>query len=143
MSLNKVMLIGRVGKNPETKQTENSGVCKFSLATSEKWTDKNSGQKQEKTDWHNIVVWGKLADICQQYLSKGSHCYIEGKISNRSWDDKDGNKKYITEIVASNVIFLSISNNEKDENEKQNTPTSKNTGEIMTSKDYAHDDIPF
>ena len=80
-------------------------MAKFSVATTEKWTDQN-GQKQEKTEWHNIVVWGKQAETCGQYLAKGRQVFVEGRITNRSYDDKDGNKKYITEIIARDVRFL-------------------------------------
>ena len=100
-SINKVIIVGRLGKEPELKDVGQSQVCKFSVATSEKWTDKN-GQKQERTEWHNIVVWGKLADICGTYLKKGSEVYIEGKLQTESYE-KDGQKKYITNIVAATV----------------------------------------
>ena len=105
-SLNKVMLIGNLGKDPEVK-TIPSGtkVANFSLATTEKYTDK-SGQKVEKTEWHKIVLWKGLAEITERYLKKGSTVYIEGKLTTRSWDDKDGQKKYITEIVADQLQML-------------------------------------
>ena len=106
MSLNKAMLIGRLGKDPELTYT-NTGTakCKFSMATSEKYKDQQ-GQQQERTQWHNIVVWGKLAEICGKYLAKGRQAYVEGRIENRSWDDRAGNKRYITEVVAKEVTFL-------------------------------------
>lgn len=107
MSVNKVILLGRLGQNPELKYTPSgSSVCNFSLATSESWKDKNNGQKQEKTEWHRIVVWGKLAELCHQYLSKGRQVFVEGRLQTRSWDDKTGNKKYTTEILASTVQFI-------------------------------------
>ena len=106
MGVNKVILIGNLGKDPEMKTTPGgSTVTVFSLATSEKYTDKNQ-QKQEKTEWHNIVMWGKLAETANQYLKKGSTCYLEGKITTRSWDDKDGKKVYRTEIVTNTMQFL-------------------------------------
>lgn len=106
MSVNKIILLGRLGTEPELKYLPNgSAVCNFTLATSEKYTDKN-GEKKENTEWHKIVVWGKIAELCNQYLKKGSQAFIEGKIQTRSYDDKDGNKKYITEINASSVQFL-------------------------------------
>lgn len=105
-SVNKVILVGNLGRDPELKHTpSDQTVCSFSIATTEKWNDKN-GDKQEKTEWHNIVAWGKLAELANTYLKKGKACYIEGKISTRSWDDKDGNKKYKTEIVANSIQFL-------------------------------------
>ncbi|MDH4468182.1 MAG: single-stranded DNA-binding protein [Bacteriovoracaceae bacterium] len=106
MSVNKVILVGRLGQDPELKNTPGgAAVCQFSLATSENWMDKQ-GQKQEKTEWHRIVVWGKLAETCNQYLAKGRQAYVEGKLQTRSWDDKEGQKKYTTEIVANTVQFL-------------------------------------
>lgn len=109
MSVNKVLLIGRLGSNPEIRHTSGgTAVANFNMATSENWNDKN-GQKQERTEWHRIVVWGKLAELCEKYLSKGRQCYIEGRLQTRSWDDKDGNKRYTTEVVASSVQFLGSS----------------------------------
>jgi len=104
--VNKVILIGRLGQDPEVRYTTNGGaVANFNLATNESWTDK-SGQKQERTEWHRIVVWGKMAEICGQYLSKGREAFIEGKLQTREWNDKEGNKRYTTEVVAQNVQFL-------------------------------------
>lgn len=104
--VNKVILIGRLGANPEVRYTTNGGaVANFTLATNESWTDKN-GQKQEKTEWHRIVIWGKLAELCGQYLAKGRQAYIEGKLQTREWNDKEGNKRYTTEVVAQSVQFL-------------------------------------
>jgi single-strand DNA-binding protein len=106
MSLNKVMLIGNLGKDPEVRYTQTgSAVANFSIATTEQWNDRD-GKKQERTEWHNIVVWGKSAEHCGQYLSKGRQVFIEGSIRTRSYDDKSGNKRYITEIVAQRVQFL-------------------------------------
>ncbi len=106
MSVNKVILIGNLGKDPEVRFTAGGkAVARFSVATSEQWSD-NEGQRQERTEWHNIVVWGKQAESCGQYLQKGRQVYIEGRIQNRSYDDKDGNKKYITEVNAQRVQFL-------------------------------------
>ena len=109
MSVNKVILLGRLGQDPELKYTPNgSAVCSFSLATSENWVDK-AGQKQERTEWHRIVVWGKLGELCNQYLAKGRQCFLEGRIQTRSWDDKEGQKRYMTEINATSVQFLGAS----------------------------------
>ncbi len=105
-SLNRVQLIGNLGKNPEVRYTANgSAVANFSLATNESWVGKD-GQKNEKTEWHNIVAWGKLGEICGEYLTKGRQVYIEGKLTTRSWEDRDGNKRYTTEIKAENMIML-------------------------------------
>ena len=106
MSVNKAILIGRLGKDPELRYTPGGqAVASFSLATGRTWKDKD-GQKQEQTTWHNIVVWGKQAEIVKEYLAKGREVYIEGRIDNRSYDDKDGNKRYISEVVAENVRFI-------------------------------------
>ena len=106
-SVNKVILVGRLGKDPEIRSTPNgNNVAKFSLATDDRYTDK-SGEKQERTEWHNIVAWGKLAEICGQYLKKGKLIYIEGSIRTDSWDDKEtGQKKYRTEIWANQMQML-------------------------------------
>ena len=106
MSLNKVMLIGNLGKDPELRFTPSGrAVARFSLATSESWTDQQ-GQKQDRTEWHNVVVWGKQAESCGQYLSKGRQVFIEGSIRSRQYDDKEGQKRYITEVIAQRVQFL-------------------------------------
>jgi single-strand DNA-binding protein len=106
MSINKVILVGNLGKDPELRYTPSgAAVATFSLATSERYKDK-SGEMQEKTEWHNIVAWRQLAEICGKYLHKGKQVYIEGKIQTRSYDDRDGNKRYITEIVADQMQML-------------------------------------
>jgi len=106
MSVNKVILIGNLGKDPEVRYTANGkAVARFSLATSEVWNDAE-GNRQERTEWHNIIVWGKQGETCGQYLAKGRQCYIEGSIRSRSYDDKSGQKRYITEIIAQRVRFL-------------------------------------
>lgn len=106
VGVNKVLLIGRLGTDPEVRYTSNGGaVANFNVATNESWTDK-AGQKQEKTEWHRIVVWGKLAELCGQYLSKGRQVFVEGKLQTRDWQDKEGQKRYTTEIVAQSVQFL-------------------------------------
>ena len=150
MSVNKVIILGRLGQDPELKYTPSgAAVCNFSLATSETWTDKNSGQKNEKTEWHRIVVWGKLAELCNQYLSKGRQAFVEGKIQTRSWDDKDGNKRYTTEISASTVQFIGAnqgtSTNSSANNNMNQAPTNDNQNDYNISSDanFASDDIPF
>lgn len=106
-SLNKVLLIGNLGRDPETRYMPSGGaVCNFSIATTERYTDK-SGQKQEKTEWHNIVMYGKLAEIAQQYLKKGSSVYVEGRLQTRKWQDKNsGADRYSTEIIADQMQML-------------------------------------
>ncbi len=104
--VNKVILVGYLGADPDMRYTPSGqGVCELRLATSESWNDKN-GQRQERTEWHRIVVWGKRAEICSKYLAKGRQVFVEGRIQTRTYDDKEGNKKYMTEIIASDVQFL-------------------------------------
>ena len=104
--VNKVILIGNAGGDPELRYTPSgAAVTNFNIATNESWTDK-SGERQERTEWHRIVVWGRLAEICNQYLRKGSKVYIEGRLQTRSWDGQDGQKRYTTEIVAREMQML-------------------------------------
>ena len=106
MSVNKVILVGNLGKDPEVRFTGTGrAVARFPVATSEVWND-NDGQRQERTEWHNVVVWGKQAETCGQYLAKGRQVFVEGSIRTRQYDDKEGNKRYVTEIVARDVRFL-------------------------------------
>ena len=139
-SLNKVMLIGNLGKDPEVRYTASSvPVATFSMATNESWQDQD-GNTQERTEWHNIVTWRKLAEICHQYLRKGSKIYIEGRIQTRSYDDKNtGAKKYITEIVADNLIMLD-GRGAASEGGSQSSGAVAEPSEPGTSKD---DDLPF
>jgi single-strand DNA-binding protein len=104
-SINKVILVGYVGNDPDVRTAGSSQVATFSLATNEKWKDKE-GHDQEKTEWHRVVVWGKMADVVGKYVKKGKQVYVEGKNQTRNWEDKDGVKRYTTEIVASTVQFL-------------------------------------
>lgn len=146
-SLNKVMLIGNLGKDPEVRYTPSGAVvANFSIATTEKWKNKQNGQIEEKTEWHNIVVWGKQAENCKEYLSKGRPVYIEGKLQTRSWDDKDGNKRYTTEVLALTVQFLGGKSTEGG----FSRPASGGTSQSQTSDNMdgpppfdPDDDIPF
>lgn len=104
--VNKVILVGNLGADPEVRYTPSGQpVANFRIATSESWQDKQ-GQKQERTEWHRIVAWGKLAELCGEYLAKGRQVYVEGKLQTRQWDDRDGNKKFSTEIQAQQITFL-------------------------------------
>lgn len=106
MSVNKAILVGRLGADPELRFTsDGKPVCSFSIATSEKWIGED-GQKNEKTQWHKVICWGLLAENCDKYLVKGREVYVEGKIQNREYEDKDGITRYVIEIVALNVTFL-------------------------------------
>lgn len=105
-SVNKVILIGNLGKDPELRYTPGgAAVVNFPIATNERWKDKD-GNQQERTEWHNIVLWGRLAEIANDYLKKGSSVYIEGRLQTRNWEDRDGNKRYTTEIVGNQMQML-------------------------------------
>ncbi len=105
MSVNKVILVGHLGADPEVKSvTNNQTVARFNLATNESWV--KDGQKQERTEWHRVVVWGRMAEICGKYLAKGRQVYVEGRLQTRSWEDAQGQKKYSTEVTAQTVQFL-------------------------------------
>ncbi len=106
-SVNKVILVGRLGKDPEVRFNQGGqAICKFSVATSENWTDKQTGQKQEKTEWHNIVIFGKLAEIAGQYLKKGSQVYLEGKLTTSKYQDQNGQDRYSTNVQVSDMTML-------------------------------------
>ena len=149
MSVNKVILLGRLGNDPELKCTpKGSSVCEFRMATRESWNDK-SGQRQERTEWHRIVVWGKLSELCNQYLSKGRQCYVEGRLQTRSWEGKDGQKHYTTEVNASTVQFIGGPSegtkkgwdglNDYAQKEVQN----QNSEKIEADSQFTVDSIPF
>ena len=105
--LNKVMLVGNLGADPEVKKTASQHTfTQFNLATSESWIDKETGDRKEKTEWHRIVIWGKLAETCAKHLAKGRQVFIEGRLQTRSWDTEQGHKRFLTEVVASQVLFL-------------------------------------
>ena len=134
-SLNMVQLIGNLGGDPETKDLNNGGeLCKFSLATTEKW--KREGEKQERTDWHKVVVFGKLAEICSEYLEKGHKVYIQGQLRTRTWDDDDGKTRYMTEVVLSGpgakMVMLGTPKDKPRQEERQERALSE-----------PDDDLPF
>lgn len=105
--INKVIIVGNLGRDPEVRYTPSgTAVANFSVATSDEWKDKSTGEKKERTEWHRIVAWDKLGEICGKYLSKGRQVYVEGRLQTRSYDDKDGVKRYSTEIIAQDVQFL-------------------------------------
>jgi len=142
MSVNKVMLIGNLGRDPEIRYTTGGqAVANFTIATTEKYTNK-SGEKQEDTEWHRIVAWGRLAEICGEYLSKGRMVYIEGSIKTRSWEDKEGNTRYTTEIVARNMQMLG---GQGGKSAAPSTPDEKIPGDFEIEDDSfgGDDDIPF
>jgi len=141
--INKVILIGHLGKDPEVRYSPNGGaVTNITLATSESWKDKNTGEKQERTEWHRVVFFGKLAEIAGEYLKKGSQVYLEGRLQTRKWQDKEGKDRYTTEIVAGEMQMLGG-------REGRGAPTDSGGTEPAASKpskaapgDF-DDDIPF
>lgn len=157
-SLNKVMLIGRLGQDPEVRYTQsNTAVATLSVATSERYKDGN-GEFQEKTEWHRVVAWGRLAEICQQYLNKGSLIYIEGPLQTRQWEDNQGQKKYTTEIKALQMTMLDSKGSgggnqggnqggnrapvQNQNTAPQSKPMSSNV-ELGSNFDDMDDDLPF
>jgi len=152
MSVNKVILVGNLGKDPELRYTPSgAAVANFTIATSERYKDRN-GQTQEKTEWHNIVAWRQLAEICGKYLHKGKQVYIEGRIQTRSYDDRDGNKRYITEIVADQMQMLGGRGGEENTNyaprsgnyqQGSSAPASGPNVDFDDPPFNPDDDIPF
>jgi single-strand DNA-binding protein len=138
-SVNKVIIVGNLGKDPDFRVTPGGQpVANFSMATTERWSDK-SGQKKEKTEWHNIVLWGRLAEIANQYLKKGSSAYVEGRLQTRSWDDKDGNKRYTTEVVG---VVLQLLGKKGSEEAAPDASAGMPETETPPSSGV-HDDLPF
>ena len=141
--LNKAMLIGRLGRDPEVRYTQSGqAVCNFSIATSEKWKG-NDGEQHEKTEWHRIVAWKRLAEVCGEYLEKGSLVYIEGKLQTREWADKDGSKRYTTEIVARELKMLSFKKDGKGAPGDEDKGSSSGGPEDSVGGAGDDDQIPF
>ena len=151
--INKVILVGRLGKDPEVRYTgSGSAVANFSVATDDSWTDK-SGERQTRTEWHNVVAWARLAEICGEYLNKGKLVYIEGRLQTREWEDRDGNRRWTTEVVANEMKMLSRGD---DSRQMTGPAPSPPIGDSETTEDKAakpstggleagitDDDIPF
>ena len=150
-SVNKVILVGRLGKDPELKYTASgTPFCRFSMATDTVWNDKSSGERQEKTEWHNIVVWDRLAEICNQYLTKGRQVYIEGSLQTREWDDQEGNKRKTTEIRARDMVMLGSGSSEGSGGGQRRAASAEggsgNSGggaPSTSASTITDDDIPF
>ncbi len=139
MGVNKVILVGNVGKDPDVRHLDSGvTVASFSLATSETYRNKEN-QKVTNTEWHNIVVWRGLAEVVEKYVKKGDPLYLEGKIRNRSYDDKDGNKKYITEIIADNMQMLGS----KQSNDNDSSTEEKQPETDIETPPQEEDDLPF
>ena len=143
--VNKVILIGNLGRDPEVRYTKSgTSVATLNLATSESWTDQN-GQKQERTEWHRVVAWSKLADIAKEYLTKGNQVYLEGTLQTRSWDDRDGNKRYTTEIKADQMIMLGGRRDESSDRGGSSSSPSSPPGPEESPEPFnaTEDDVPF
>lgn len=139
MSVNKAILVGRLGKDPELRYTPGgSAVATFSLATSEVYKNQE-GQRQENTTWHNIVCWGKTAELAKEYLRKGREVYVEGRIANRSYDDKEGNKRYVSEVVVQNLRFLGS----RQQGEPGAATTTDDVDVAPSQANAGDDDLPF
>ena len=143
--INKAILVGNLGRDPEVRQMQNGdSVCNLSIATSERWKDKNSGESRDKTEWHRVTIFGKVADIIGQYAKKGSTIYIEGKIQTRKWQDQDGNDRYTTEIVVSGfggkVQLLNTRQNGSNGNESHQPEQEESQTRASSTLD---DEIPF
>jgi len=145
-SLNKAMIIGRLGQDPDVRYTQsNTAVANLSIATSERYKD-NMGEWKENTEWHRVVAWGRLAEICQEYLKKGSQVYVEGPIQTRKWEDKEGKTRYTTEIKALTLTML----DSKGSNGGSNVPSQPDNSQPVSSSvdlnedfDDIDDDLPF
>ena len=141
--VNKVILVGRLGSDPELKAVGNQqSVARLSVATSEQWTGKD-GQKQERTEWHRVVVWGRQAENCAKHLAKGRQVYVEGRLQTRSWEDQAGQKKYATEIVANTVQFLGAGSGAERGTSAGATSEQFNDFGPEPSFDQSADEIPF
>lgn len=136
--VNKIILVGRLGKDPEIRYTPSgAAVANFTVATSEEWKDKETGERQERTEWHRIVAWRRLGEICGEYLHKGSQVYVEGRLQTRSWEDRDGNKRYTTEVIAQTMQMLGSAGREG----RGNAMDDRYPAEEPI--DVPEDDIPF
>ncbi len=145
MSVNKVILIGNLGKDPEVKFMPNgNAVCNLTLATSEKWKDKNTGQQQEKTEWHRVVFFGSQAEALGQYCQKGSKLYVEGSLETRKWQDQSGADRYTTEIKGRSFDFLDAKgSNDSQSQGQQSQGLGAKVEHVANSQDNFDDDIPF
>jgi|SRR6056300_1114785 len=143
-SVNKATLIGNLTKDPELRQTPNgTSVCSFTVATNHSWKDAN-GAKQEKPEYHNIVAWGKLAEICGNYLTKGRKVYLEGRIQTRDWEGEDGIKRYRTEIIAENMVMLGGRSDMDSNSGSDNYDSHMNSSVPQNDNDeISIDDLPF
>lgn len=136
-SVNKVILVGNLGKDPEIRMLESgTKVATFSMATTEKFKDKVTGEQRSQTDWHNIVMWRNMAELAEKYLRKGMQIYLEGKLRTRSWQDKDGNNRYTTEVVAESMVMMSRGGD-------GNASANMNDSSPSDIDNSSMDDLPF
>ena len=146
MAVNKVLLIGNLGRDPEVRYTTGgTAVANFTMATTERWNDATSGEKKERTEWHRIVVWGKQAEIAGEYLRKGRQVYVEGSLQTREWTDREGNKRYTTEVKAQRFQMLGRRDDAPAATPPGDAPAATPRGDAVAepSSDYSEDDIPF
>ena len=139
--VNKVIILGNLGADPDAKSMPSGNmVANFSVATSESWNDRDTGERQEKTEWHRVVFFGRLAEIADQYLKKGSQVYVEGKLQTRKWEDREGNERWTTEIVGSQLEMLG---DRMSSGSNQSNNMNQSTSKSNFSDDEFDDDIPF
>lgn len=144
--INKVILVGNLGNDPDVRYTASgAAVSNISVATTESWKDRESGEQQEKTEWHRVVFFGKLAEIVAEYLKKGSQVYVEGRLQTRKWQDKDGNDRYTTEIVANEMQMLGsrASSGGFERSAPENSPAAAKPKATQADENFVDDDIPF
>lgn len=151
-SVNKVILVGNLGRDAELRYTPGgAAVANFSIATTETWTDKNSGERREQTEWHRVVLWGKQAETLNEYLKKGRQIYVEGRLQTRQWDDRDGNKRYTTEVRSDRLVLLGGRRDDAGggrqgpykEPESSHAPGTDPADGGGGGADLTEDDIPF
>jgi len=147
--INKVILVGNLGRDPEMRQTKSgTQVVNFPVATNESWTDKGTGEKKDRTEWHKVIAWGRTAEICNEYLTKGKQVYIEGRLQTSEWEDKDGNKRYTTEIVVSDMQMLGSRSEEgytssSEQASSHTSPSEQASKGGEMDSGLTEDDIPF
>jgi len=146
--INKVILIGNLGNDPDVRYTAGgAAVSNISIATTESWKDKETGEQQDRTEWHRVVFFGRLAEIVAEYLKKGSQVYVEGRLQTRKWQDKDGNDRYSTEIVANEMQMLGSRGGSGGSTERQSAPppaeAKSPADKASADSDFVDDDIPF
>lgn len=148
-SVNKVIIVGNLGKDADVRYTSGgSAVATISVATTEVWTDKSSGERQEKTEWHRVVIWGKTAENLKDYLTKGKQIYVEGKLQTRKWQDRDGNDKYTTEVRSDRIVLLGSRGGGGDRGDYGSPAPSSSgggggSGSAPGPPELTEDDIPF